>query len=43
MSGAIRNFSFELGDLTGWNISSMDAADTKVTKGNETKHIAIRN
>lgn len=35
MSGAIRNFSFELGDLTGWNISSMDAADTKVTKGNE--------
>ena len=39
LSGAIRNFSFELGDLTGWNISHndmSDATDTKVTKGNET-------
>lgn len=34
MSGAISNFSFELGDLTGWSIS-MDAADTRVVKGNE--------
>lgn len=38
LSGAIRNFSFELGDLTGWNISNnemSDATDTKVTKGNQ--------
>lgn len=32
MSGAIMNQSFELGDLTGWNITSMGAtSDIKVT------------
>lgn len=35
MSGAIPNFSFELGDLTSWNTNMETMADAKVTKGNE--------
>lgn len=34
MSGAISNQSFELGNLSFWNINMEPVADTKVTKGN---------
>lgn len=35
MSGAITNYSFELGDMTAWNIEMEPNSDTKVTKNED--------
>lgn len=35
MSGAITNYSFELGDMTAWNIEMEPNSDTKVTKNKD--------